>query len=184
MLLSWLLLKSLLTNIWCITWHLIGWQHSRQPIKSHVREWPSTFTIPTNALTCTAVRGSLLILGRKCLLEYIYHDDVIKWKHFLCYWPFVRGIHRSPVNSPHKGQWRGALIFSLICVWINGWVNNSEASDLRRYRAHYDVTIMIMDCLRGILVCIGSNLVRSSWNSQQTEMLMMILQNRNPPIST
>ena len=51
------------------------------------------------------------------------HDDVIKWKHFPRYWTFVWGIHRSPVNSPHKGQWRGALIFSLICVWINGWVN-------------------------------------------------------------
>ena len=70
------------------------------------------------------------------------HDDVIKWKHFPRYWPFVRGIHRSPVNSPHKGQWRVALMFSLICVWINGWVNNSETGDLRRYRAHYDVTIM------------------------------------------
>ena len=48
------------------------------------------------------------------------HDDVIKWKHFPRYWPFVRGIHRSPVNSPHKGQWRGALTFSLIWAWING----------------------------------------------------------------
>ena len=47
-----------------------------------------------------------------------------------------------PVNSPHKGQWRGALMFSLICVWINGRVNNREAGDLRRYRAHYDVTVM------------------------------------------
>ena len=44
------------------------------------------------------------------------HDDVIKWKHFPRYWPFVRGIHRSPVDSPHKSQWRGALIFSLICA--------------------------------------------------------------------
>ena len=44
------------------------------------------------------------------------HDDVIKWKHFPRNWPFVRGIHRSPVNSPNKGQWRGALMFSLICV--------------------------------------------------------------------
>ena len=70
------------------------------------------------------------------------HDDVIKWKRFPRYWPFVWGIHRSPVNSSHKGQWRGALIFSLICVWINGWVNNREAGDLRRYRAHYDVTVM------------------------------------------
>ena len=39
------------------------------------------------------------------------HDDVIKWKQFPRYWPFGRGIHRSPVNSSHKGQWRGALMF-------------------------------------------------------------------------
>ena len=71
------------------------------------------------------------------------HDDVIKWKHFPSYWPFVRGIHRSPVNSPHKGQWRGALIFSLICSWINSWVNNGETGDFRRHRAHYDVIVMI-----------------------------------------
>ena len=70
------------------------------------------------------------------------HDDVMKWKHFPRYWPFVRWIHRSPVNSPHKGQWRGALMFSLICVWINGWVNNREAGDLRRYCAHYGVIVM------------------------------------------
>ena len=70
------------------------------------------------------------------------HDDVIKWKHFPRNWPFVRGIHRSPVNSPHKGQWRGALMFILICVWINDWVNDREAGDLRRYRAHYDVIVM------------------------------------------
>ena len=58
------------------------------------------------------------------------HGDVSKWKHFPCYWPVVRWIHRSPVNSPHKGQWRGALIFSVICAWINGWVNNRVAGDL------------------------------------------------------
>ena len=51
----------------------------------------------------------------------------------------------SPVsgNSTRKGQWRGALMFSLICVWINGWENNREAGDLRRYRAHYDVIVML-----------------------------------------
>ena len=70
------------------------------------------------------------------------HDGVIKWKHFPRYWPFVWGIHRSPVNSPHKAQWRGALVFSLTCVWINGWVNSREAGDLSRYRADYDVTVM------------------------------------------
>ena len=70
------------------------------------------------------------------------HDDVIKWKHFSRNWPFVRGIHRSPVNSPHKGQWRWAFMFSLIRAWINGWLNNGEAGDLRRHRAHYDVIVM------------------------------------------
>ena len=71
------------------------------------------------------------------------HDDAIKWKHFLYHWPFVREIHRSPVNSPHKGQWRGAFMFSLTCAWTNGWVNNRNTRDLRRHRSHYDVSIII-----------------------------------------
>ena len=70
------------------------------------------------------------------------HDDVIKWKPFPRYWPFVRGIHRWPVNSPHKGQWRGGLMFSLICARINDWVRNGEAGDLRRHRAHCCVIVM------------------------------------------
>ena len=41
----------------------------------------------------------------------ITYDDVIEWKHFRSYSPFVRGIHRWPVNSPHKGQWHRALFF-------------------------------------------------------------------------
>ena len=68
----------------------------------------------------------------------LLHDDVIKWKHFPRYWPFVREIHRSPVYSLHKGQWHGALMISLICIWINNW----DAGDLRRHRAHNDVTPM------------------------------------------
>ena len=44
------------------------------------------------------------------------HDDVMKWKHFPRYWSFVRGIHRSPVKSPHKGQRRRVLMLSLICA--------------------------------------------------------------------
>ena len=84
----------------------------------------------------------VLVHAYHCASANSYHDDVIKWKHFLRYWPFVRGIHRSPVKSAHKGQWRGAMMFSLICAWINGWVNNREAGDLRRHRAHCDAIIM------------------------------------------
>ena len=47
----------------------------------------------------------------------------------------------SPV--PGKGQWRGALMFTLICARINGWVNNHKAGDLRRHRAHYDIIVII-----------------------------------------
>ena len=72
------------------------------------------------------------------------------WRHqvdtfFLRYWPFVRGIHRSPVNSPHKGQWRWALMFSLICSWTNCWENNRNADDLGRHCANYDVNVMSLD---------------------------------------
>ena len=50
----------------------------------------------------------------------------------------------SPVSGdfPHKGQWRGAFVFSLICAWTNGWSNNRHAGDLRRHQVHYDVTLM------------------------------------------
>ena len=104
---------------------------------------------------CLSVPGLGILIARcLCLLEIIrilfnpklgLHDDVIKWKHFPRNWPFVREIHRSPVNFPHKGQWRGALMFSLIYVWINDWVNNREAGDLRRQHGHYDVNVMILN---------------------------------------
>ena len=95
--------------------------------------------------------GTISILSSKVFYDDHYCSDM--WKHqrswwchqmdtFPRYWPFVRGIHRSPVNSPHKGQWPGALRFSLICDWINSWVNNREAGDLICHRAHYDVIVM------------------------------------------
>ena len=93
--------------------------------------WPDQINITTIKQTDTQ---KISVISS----ETLSHDDVIKWKHFPRYWPFVRGIHRSPVNSPHKGQWLGALIFSLIGVWINGWVNNREAGDSRRYRTNYE----------------------------------------------
>ena len=74
--------------------------------------------------------------------NYKLHNDAIKWKHFPRYWPFVR--------SPQKGQWRGALMFSLICAWTNGWANNRDAGDLRFHCAHYDVTAMELRSWTGI----------------------------------
>ena len=71
------------------------------------------------------------------------HDDVIKWKHFPHYWQFVRG--NSPVTSEFprtKASDAGLWSFSFIYTWINSWINNGEAGNLRRHRAHYDVTVM------------------------------------------
>ena len=61
-------------------------------------------------------------------------------------------------NSPHKGQWRGAFMFSLICAWIYRWVNNRGAGDLRRYHAHYDVIVMDYLSLCACM-CIFENMI-------------------------
>ena len=119
------------------TWYSSGTLILHRHVSWHFLLYHSPILKPCMLLKCILmedkkVHGSILLA----------HYDVIKWKHFPRYWPFVRGIHRSPVNSPHKDQWRGALMFSLISAWINGWVNNREAGDLRRHCAHYDVSVM------------------------------------------
>ena len=68
--------------------------------------------------------------------------SVIKWKHFPRYWLFVGGIHRPPVDSPHRDQKCGALFFSLICAWTNGWGCIRYAGDLRHHSALCDVAVM------------------------------------------
>ena len=69
------------------------------------------------------------------------------WRHqmetFSALLALCAGNSPVPVNSPHKGQWRGALMFTLICAGINDWVNNREAGDLRRHLDHYDVSVMM-----------------------------------------
>ena len=64
------------------------------------------------------------------------------WRHQMETFSALLAIHRSPVNIPHKGQWRGSLMLSLVCAWINAWVNNRKTGDLRRHRAHYCVIVM------------------------------------------
>ena len=74
-------------------------------------------------------------------------------------------IHKSLMNSPHKGQWRGALMFSLICVWTSDWVNNGKAGDLRRHHAHYDVIVMKkrMSLIINIDAILWSFRIQHSW---------------------
>ena len=70
------------------------------------------------------------------------------WRHQMAKFSVLLALcaGNSPVtdlNSPHKGQWRGVLMFSLICAWTNGWVINPCVGDFRRHCVHYDVTVMI-----------------------------------------
>ena len=94
-------------------------------------------------------RGSThLTFHGGALTSYIYisyfHDDVIKWKYFPRYWPLMCEIHRSPVNSHHKGQWRWALVFSLICAWTNGWVYSEKARVCAKWQWN------ARDCVTGL----------------------------------
>ena len=65
-------------------------------------------------------------------------SNISWWRHQMETFSALLAIY-----SPHKGQWRGTFMFSLICARINCWANNREAGDLRRYRAHFDVTVML-----------------------------------------
>ena len=88
------------------------------------------------SISTTVLSKKLWTVGGKCMMTSSNGNI------FRVIVPLCRGIYRSPVDSSHKGQWRGALMFSLIYAWINCWVNNREAGNLRRHRAHYDVTVM------------------------------------------
>ena len=101
-------------------------------IYSFIHPYPfiHPLTLPKYRLMLTTIRSALWLqmlltmpcwFGHGCpkshFILYVYHitvhDDIIKWNHFPRCWPFLRGIRRPPVNSPHKGQWLRALMFSL-----------------------------------------------------------------------
>ena len=101
----------------------------------YVKQWSAPWCCPS----CLQISGRYLISFLSVFPPYLvqtfhgkFHDDVVKWKLFLRYWPFVRAIHWSPVDSSHKSQWRGTLMLSLICAWTHDWANNRDAGDLRR----------------------------------------------------
>ena len=91
---------------------------------------------------CALGSSFVLCVNGTTLRNHTFEDHLLIawWNHemetFSALLAFCEG------NSPHKSQWRGILMFSLICARINGWVNNRKAGDLRRHRAHFDVTVM------------------------------------------
>ena len=129
-----------------------------------VYNWTNTFhSLTTRMFTLLLIAVIVTMRGK-----ITQHDDVIKWKHFPRYWPFVWGIHRSPVFSPHKGQWRGALMFSLIWAlnkrlskqsW--GWWFETPSCSLWRH-------------------CNGMQLDKFRWYSHNHTSCIMLLQTCEP----
>ena len=92
--------------------------------------WNSLYRIVSWQLAMKVVSG-------KC-----HRASVMGSQHWFKLWHFVRGNYQSLVNFPHKGRWRRALMFSLICASTNGWANHCDTGDLRRRYAYYNVTVM------------------------------------------
>ena len=100
------------------------------------RQWRSDALQPVifnynrfSILECFFVLWSINQSNCAVIIFFIHqpvHYDIIKWKHFLHNWPFVRWIHQSPEYSLHKDQWYRTLMFSLICTQTNGWAKKSR----------------------------------------------------------
>ena len=134
-----------------VTWKSFRLMTSSWDEYCRVIRYIFTFDYSRLPVMCSLNCDRLLINLFRDILIALNHDDVIKWTHFPLYWPFVRRINRFSVNSPHKGQWREDLMFSLI--WKkNGWDYNREAGDLRRHRAHCDVIVMWIHNIMRIII--------------------------------
>ena len=108
-----------------------------------------------------------------CICSYVYASCTLVitwWRHQM----ETFSVALCAGNSPPKGQWHGALMFSLICARINGWVNNCEAGDLRRYRAHYDVTVMNINVCSNRPVPFAI-IMKTSWHEKTFRMTIVRL---------
>ena len=81
-----------------------------------------------------------LLVGYPCWLKQTPISKL--WRHQMETFSALLAICVG--NSPHKSQWGGGLRWCFLwsAPWINGWVDNREAGDLRRHRAHYDAIVM------------------------------------------
>ena len=113
------LISLIYTHLWGSKWYTACYLQSH----NNMITGTDSLWVATIGIYVTSHQKSYHLLKR----YWTIHDDIIKWKYFPCYWPSVRGIHLSLVDSPHKGQWHRALMFSLICAWTNSWANNRDA---------------------------------------------------------
>ena len=80
---------------------------------------------------------NMLIVEKKIIMMTSSNGDIFRATGHLC-GEFI-GLWWIPHTKASDAE---LWCFLFICAWINGWVNNREAGDLRRYSPHYDVTVM------------------------------------------
>ena len=114
-------------KVLCISIRKMGLKNTHAKLLPH---FPGQWVNHMNAVCCMNC-AICVVLFWLCYIDYaiyiyhIYQSSFIDHrasvqcmmtssndKKFRVTVPSVRGIQRSPVNSPHKGQWRGALMFS------------------------------------------------------------------------
>ena len=114
---------------WQLFWQLLSWCPTPTPTPTLVNTFEDDIPVYHNEYTVYSDLTSRMMTSSNGNI-------------FRVVGPFVRGIHRSPVDSSPKGHWRRALMFSMMCVWTNNWVGNRNAGHLRCHLAHYDVNVM------------------------------------------
>ena len=125
-------------------WTFLSWGWNNRNILSFENAWPACYAYYQHYSQCLSLYSRV---GRKRQRFYTYHTWQQSYRLYTYF--FCRGsdgcVSKNIYRNwwiPHTKAWRGALMFSLICAWIDGWVNNGEAGDMRRHHAHYDVTVM------------------------------------------
>ena len=117
----------------------------------------------SDKVICDLVFTALFVTPAPGAILWNFHDDVINWKPFPPFWCFVRGIHRSPVNFPHKGLWRGALMSSLICTRINGCYRIGRTSSQNWGREWKCITSQQL-CTSHAFCCIWLSISIAHWH--------------------
>ena len=128
---------TLYQSIIFISW---GFHRSCIYLRQHVKVYIKGLILP---MWKTENKDNTRYLKTWHLTSTDHHDGVMAEKRYPSYWPCVREIHRSVVDSPHKGPVTRELLLSLMLVQINAWTNILVACDLRRHDARCDVTVIM-----------------------------------------
>ena len=131
--------KHLSLGVWCNLYYRFDDKSSHLGVPLIYTNWENGQPNSPNQL-CGSLHANF---RRQAELGQWSDESCDKLLPFMCETGESWWRHQMEIFSALLAQWRGALVFSLICVCINGWANNREAGVLICHCAHYDVTVMV-----------------------------------------